>query len=116
MAGLWPVAALASLVVASLSFGIFTIGFLSYLIGPLGSDRLYGMQARYLFPHLMLGIGLAMAIARTFLAPQSGSPKTTSDPPAPGGRIAGVAVLGVFALTLISLGFNLGSDIFARYY
>jgi len=114
--GLWPVAVLASISLASLAFGIFMIGLLSYLISPLGSDRLYGMQARYLFPHLILGTGLAMAIARTFLAPPRGSPETPSVPRAPGGRIVGVAVLGVFGLTLLSLGINLASDILARYY
>jgi len=115
-ADLWPVAALASTVLASLLFGIFMIGFVSYLISPLGSDRLYGMQARYLFPHLMLGTGVAMAIARIFLAPSRSSPETPGDGPTPEGRVVNVAVLAVFGLALVSLGFNLGTDILARYY
>ena len=108
-----PIAVLALLVVASLVLGFFTIGYRAFLMGPFASDGLAGMQPRYLFPHLLVALGLVTAIARTFL---DGETRPVALAAAPRGRGVRGALLGVFALTLLSLEVHLATAVLARYY
>jgi hypothetical protein len=113
---LWPVAVFASLAIGSLAFGIFMIGMRAYLVGPLGSDVLFSMQPRYLFPDLLVGVGVVTAIARTFLSSESSSVDSMVETSGRGGRIARIVVVGVFGVTLISFAGNLATDILSRYF
>jgi hypothetical protein len=110
-----PIAVLAAITLVTISLSILMIGFRAYLLdSAVGSDRVSSMQPRYLFPHLVVTIGLATAIARTLFA--LGEP--TNGPSGHTGRVrrfADAAVLGLFALKLVSFVSHLSIDLLERY-
>jgi len=109
---------LALLVIGSLIVSAFAIGIRQYLVAsPIGGKRLYGMQPRYLFPHWIVGLGLALALARTWL-PAASSPLAigADEPPAPLVlRVGGAVVIGATVATLLAFGVQLATDLLARY-
>jgi len=110
-----PVAGVAIVAITCLVASAFAIGFRSYLVAsPIGGNRLYAMQARYLFPCLIVGIGLAIAMTRTFLTDPG-----RSDVPTRAARrterVAAAVVIGFAAATLLAFSAQLATDLLARY-
>lgn len=111
-----PVAVLAIVAIASLAVGALAIGIRQYLVAsPVGGRRLYGMHPRYLFPHLIVGLGLAMAMARTFLAEPRSSAERRTGAHRRTGRVVSAVVIGLAAATLLAFGVHLATDLMARY-
>jgi hypothetical protein len=111
-----PAAVLAIVAIASLAAGAFAIAIRQYLVAsPVGGQRLYGMHPRYLFPHLVVGLGLAMAMARTFLAEPRSPAELETKVERRAGGVAAAVVIGLAAATLLAFAVHLATDLMARY-
>lgn len=97
-------AGLAVLVAAALFASIWGIAFRMYLVSTdVGGRTLYGLQSRYLFPHLLLLLGAVIALLRARRVP--------TDLP----RWAAVALPAACLLASVGLALGASLDIVHRY-
>lgn len=106
----------AALVLAALVASMLGIGLRAYLTSTrVGGEVLYGLHPRYFFPHLVVALGVVMALARG-LAPDDLSDDAAARGAAPAARrLAEAAVLALFALQLARFASQLAIDLLARF-
>ncbi len=104
------IAALSALALGAVAIGILGVALHAYLTftAP-GRAQVASLQPRYFFPHLLVPLGVAMALARTLL----GAPATR---PAPVRHPVRLLVPGLFGLALASFAAHLASDLLVRFW
>jgi hypothetical protein len=111
-----PLAALLALVVGALGLSVLLVCFKMYLIAtPLRSERLFGVQPRYFFPHLLVCLGLVMALGRTCLDSSSDESPEPRGSGRAGGPLFEAAALALAILAILGLASGLAADLLRRY-
>ncbi len=109
-AGPW-VALLTGLALASIAASVLLVAFHAYLsFTRPGAERIGSLQPRYYFPHLLVGLGLVCALARSLL----GEPAPAASPGSRDRLVRAVALLAA-GIALLVYATSLFVDLLLRY-